>query len=414
MADEPESTEAEEDDSQRAAEQEGDSQRIEAQEGEGPKVLGLIADPDMPTQVGTRLAGKLTDWLSENNGGEWTVEVVSDPVTAGESDPARILESVAHHRSRNGWVCAICLTDLPLLLRDRPLLADTQAQNRVALVSVPALGGTQPYRRMRQMLTQLLEDMLNVGESRTRPSSSDHRLYSWLTNLLAPVHRESGEGGVRYTATRGSGWLRLISGMVRTNRPWQLIFGLSSALAAAIATSAFGLSSSTIWQIGDQLDVARQGLAAVASVALLVFWLISAHGLWERRRNRRTHAARLMVLYNSSTVLTLLLGVGYLYVGLFAINVCVALFLVPSSVLASSLGHPANYATYVNLAWGFTTMGVIAGALGSSLESDRAVRQAAYGYREEQRRGREQSRKEQQAQSEQVQSEREAGNEEQS
>ena len=311
MADEPESTEA----------QEGDSQRTEAREGGGPKVLGLIADPDMPTQVGTRLAGKLTDWLGENNGGEWTVEVISDPVTAGESDPARILESVAHHRSRNGWVCAICLTDLPLLLRDRPLLADTQAHNRVALVSLPALGGTQPYRRMRQMLTQLLEDLLDVGESRDDPhpsrpsssrpprstrsssarSSSDHRLYSWLTNLLAPVHRESGEDGVRYTASKVGGWLRLITGMVRTNRPWQLVFGLSSALAAAIATSAFGLSSSTIWQIGDALDLARESLAAVASVVLLVFWLISAHGLWERRRNRRTHAGRLMARTGSAT-----------------------------------------------------------------------------------------------------------------
>lgn len=401
MAHESESTEAHED----------GSQSTEEREGEGPRVLGLIADPDMPAQVGARLAGKLTDWLGENNGGEWTVEVVSDPVTAGESDPARILESVAQHRSRNGWVCAICLTDLPLLLRDRPLLADTQAHNRVALVSLPALGGTQPYRRMRQMLTQLLEDLLDVGESRNDPprsrlsrrrrSSSDHRLYSWLTNLIAPVHRESGEDGVRYTASRVGGWLRLVTGMVRTNRPWQLVFGLSSALAAAIATSAFGLSSSTIWQIGDALDLVRESLAAVASVVLLVFWLISAHGLWERRRNRRTHSGRLMVLYNSSTVLTLLIGVGCLYAGLFLINVCVALFLVPSSVLASSLGHPANYATYLNLAWGFTTMGVIAGALGSSLESDRAVRQAAYGYREEQRRGREQSRKEQEAQDQQ-------------
>ncbi|WP_459155861.1 hypothetical protein [Salinifilum ghardaiensis] len=51
--------------------------------------------------------------------------------------------------------------------------------------------------------------------------------------------------------------------------------------------------------------------------------------------------------------------------------------------------------TYVTLARGFTTMGAVAGALGSSLGSDRAVRQAAYGYREEQRRAREAAQKQQ-------------------
>ena len=189
-------------------------------------------------------------------------------------------------------------------------------------------------------------------------------------------------------ANRLSGWWRLLSGMVRVNRPWQLIFGMSSALAAALATSAFGLSSSTIWQIADVLGGWRQGLAAVFSVALLVFWLIAAHGLWERSARLAHASRRLASLYNSSTVLTLALGVACLYGGLFVINWGVAAFLVPSSVLSSTLAHATSWGTYLNLAWGFTTMGTIAGALGSSLESDRAVRQAAYGYREQQRQSR--------------------------
>jgi hypothetical protein len=95
---------------------------------------------------------------------------------------------------------------------------------------------------------------------------------------------------------------------------------------------------------------------------------------------------RLAGLYNASTILTLTIGVAYLYVGLFVVNIGIALFLIPSDLLANMLGHAAAWSAYLSLAWGFTTMGVIAGALGSSLQSDQAVRQAAYGYREEQRR----------------------------
>ncbi|MHA6798381.1 hypothetical protein [Bounagaea algeriensis] len=371
----------------RANEQEDprDEQHVQAREGEGSRVLGIVAEPDMPTQVGTRLAAQLTDWLDENAGGEWTIEVVSEPLTAGLTDRETLLQNMESYRAEREWVYAICLTDLPVLLRHRPLIASVYPSRSVALVSLPALGGMQPYRRMRQMLIQLLEEFQHGGE-RATAASSNHRLYSWLTNALAPVHRTSsdGEEGVLYTANRASGWLRLLSGMVRTNRPWRLIFGLSRALVAAIATSAFGLSSSTIWQLADSLPAARQVLAVLFSVGLLVFWLIAAHGLWERRGD--TGANRLRLLYNSSTAITLSIGVAGLYLGLFLVNLAVATILVPASVLSSTLQHPDFVSTYVNLAWGFTTMGAVAGALGSSLESDRAVRQAAYGYREQQRR----------------------------
>jgi len=365
-----------------------DEQQTEAKEGHGSRVLGLVSDPDMPTRVGTNLARRLSEWLGERTGDAWTVEVVSDPVTAAQTDTTAILDAVENYLGQREWGFAICLTDLPLLLDDRALLADGSSSRGVAVVSLPALGGLQPYRRMRQMLTQLLDDLLDTGEDHGR-ASHEHRLSSWLTDKLGPIRRTSPPGedvDVRYTAAAWRGWFRLLSGMVRTNRPWALIFGLSSALAAALATSAFGLSSSTIWMIGDRLSAGRQIAAAFASVALLVGWIIAAHGLWEGRGRREVGSGKLVALYNASTVLTLVIGIGVLYLGLFAVNMGIALFLVSPGLLASTLSHPATAQTYVTLAWGFTTMGVTAGALGSSLESDQAVRQAAYGYREKQRR----------------------------
>ncbi|MEU6129749.1 hypothetical protein ABZ805_11320 [Saccharopolyspora sp. NPDC047091] len=348
--------------------------------------LGLITDPDLPEQVAQHLADELPEHLGDDR--EWVVEVDVDPVTAGEHSTRDMLRATADRRQERGWDYAITLTDLPVRVNRRPVVADANLDGQVAVVSLPALGGTQPYRRSRQVVLQLIDELTG------REGGADHRygLDSRLTEVAAPIRRTSeqssddGEVDVRYTATRGRGRLRLLSGMVRTNQPWRLVFGLRNALAAAIATSAFGLSSSTIWQIGDMLGAWRQVLAAIASVVLLVGWLIAAHGLWEKRRGNSERDREQVLLYNVSTVATLTIGVGCLYAGLFVINLLVALFLVPPELLASSLGHDADFTRYLALAWGFTTMGVVAGALGSSLETDAAVRQAAYGYREEQRR----------------------------
>ena len=347
--------------------------------------LGLIADPDMPEQVSRRLARDLPDMLSDDEL-SWAVEVDVDPVTAGRHNTRDILASTRERMEHHNWDHAICLTDLPVRANGRPVVAEADPDRHVAVVSLPALGGTQMYRRARQVMLQMVDELTG----RSGGGNDRYGLDSKLTRLLAPVQRHENTGeqevDVRYTTTRKRGRVRLLSGMVRSNQPARLIFGLRSALAAAVATSAFGLSSSTIWQIGDQLGAFRQVIAAVLSVALLVGWLIAAHGLWEERRTSSANDRDQVLLYNTSTVATLTIGIGVMYLGLFLVNLAVALFIVPPNLLASSLGHPADFTRYLTLAWGFTTMGVIAGALGSSLESDEAVRQAAYGYREEQRR----------------------------
>lgn len=360
-----------------------ESQREASETGEPDRTLGLVADPDMPERVARYLAEELPELLGEAH--TWRVEVDVDPVTAGRRNTRDILRSTRERMDQHDWDYAICLTDLPVRANRKPVVADANIDERVAVVSLPTLGGAQPYRRSRQVVLQLMDELNHDDGGENR-----HGLDSKLTELVAPIHRESreqdGEVDVRYSATRTRGRARLLSGMVRTNQPWRLVFGLRSALAGALATSAFGLSSSTIWQIGDLLGTPRQVIGALASIAVLVLWLIAAHGLWERRQRDSERDREQVLLYNTSTVLTLTIGVSVMYAGLFVVNLLVALFLVPTNLLASTLGH-AEFTVYVSLAWGFTTMGVVAGALGSSLESDQAVRQAAYGYREEQRRG---------------------------
>ena len=152
-----------------------------------------------------------------------------------------------------------------------------------------------------------------------------------------------------------------------------------------MATSAFGLSSSTIWMVGDQLNIGFKVLATVTVIAALVTWLIAAHDLWEKRGDTRSDP-QLARLYNASTLLTLIIGVVALLLILLVVNFLLAWLILPASLLTSMLGTETGVGTYLAVAWAFTTLGGIAGALGSSLETDQAVRQAAYGYRESRRR----------------------------
>src|SRR4051794_41716804 len=56
---------------------------------------------------------------------------------------------------------------------------------------------------------------------------------------------------------------------------------------------------------------------------------------------------------------------------------------IDAGVLGEALGHHAGVGDYAVLAWMASSLATIAGGLGAGLESDEAVREAAYGYRVE-------------------------------
>ena len=84
-----------------------------------------------------------------------------------------------------------------------------------------------------------------------------------------------------------------------------------------------------------------------------------------------------------ATTLTLLLGVASLYAGLFVLTFGAAALVVDAGVLGKALGHHADVGNYAALTWMASSLATIAGGLGAGLESDEAVREAAYGYRVE-------------------------------
>jgi hypothetical protein len=169
--------------------------------------------------------------------------------------------------------------------------------------------------------------------------------------------------------------------MVRDNRPWRLVSGLSRALAASLGFAVFALASPGVWSIANGMGWARPIGLAAGAVLLTCASLVVAHGLWERLPRGR--ARERVLLFNLATVLTVFIGILTLYLALLVLCVAGGEALIVRGVLERQIHHPAGFAEYLKLALLASVIATIGGALGAALETDRAVREAAYGYHPE-------------------------------
>jgi hypothetical protein len=350
-------------------------------------VLGLVAAPGWPTEVAEAVAEELPGLLADrvSDAVSWRVPVRTDPAVADVSHGVEAIDLARARLLREGWDLAVCISDAPLRIGTRPVVADASATHGVALISLPALGAVQTRRRALDAVVRLVDGLtgesLELGERGPRRRA---RVGHRIASLAAPIRAvEPPDDGVdlRFVAAVVRGNLRLLAGMVRANRPWRLIVRLSRALAAAAAAVAFALVSADLWVLANALNWLRLLVLALLSVGATVLWLIVSHRLWEAPQGRKTRQQT--VLFNAATTLTLLLGATVLYAALFALTIGAAALVIDAGVLGDAVGHDADVGDYAALAWMASSLATIAGGLGAGLESDEAIREAAYGYRVE-------------------------------
>jgi hypothetical protein len=350
-------------------------------------VLGLLADPDLPAELAERLAGELPELLAERLDDQvsWQIRVGCERFDL--ADEERIMAVARESRAREGWDLVVCLTDLPRRIGLRPIVAEASLTDGVALASLPALGARQLYQRVREMVIGLVEEL--DRERLALPQAGHERPSTRRPRFVASIRRVDAadtDVDVRFVLPGIRGQARLLAGMVRANRPWRLITGLSGALAAALAAGAFAVVTSDLWRLADSLGPLRLSVATVFSIGAMVAWLVIDHELWERPGGRVARdRAR---LFNAATLLTVVLGVGCLYVALLVATLAAAWFLVTGELLGQTLQHPVGWPEYLTIAWLASSIATVGGALGSGLESDQSVRAAAYGYRQVERGGR--------------------------
>jgi hypothetical protein len=365
---------------------------------DGTIMVGLLTDKGMPTLVAERLVGELPAVLARelSNRVDWQVHTHCDPLLLDENGLIPMLDLADRHKPVHDWDVLVLLTDLPRRAGTQPIVSDFSTSRGVGLVSIPALGAFRVPQRTRNLIVHvighLLEERLNL-DPEPRRHSPHGRLTGRLGDVLAPTrHIPSDADGIdlHLALTGLRGRLRLLAGMVRGNRPWRLVPHLSSATAAAAATAAYGLMTSNFWQMADALTPLRLALINVVAIAAMAIWLLTYNRLWERPAERAEREKA--VLYNLSTVLTLSIGVACMYAILFVLTLVAAAALIDSGYLHATLEHPVHVADYLRIVWLTASIGIVAGAIGSSLESEEAIRNATYSTRERERQARNRDR----------------------
>lgn len=324
-----------------------------------PVRVGLVADPAKPTEIARRMGDRGAPDGEDLQA--WNIEVVSEPFTLACEDVDTALTRLTDQAEEHEWDLVVGVTELPLRDNDgRYLLIESDPQRQTAVLSLPALGGLRMHARSRHALSELVRGMADADSRGSR---------------RVPLPGRSGR------------W-RLLLGMVLANRPWLLVPGLKSALVAALTTGGIATINSTVWQLAGSLSLWRLVIAMIASIALVVGWLVIDGKLWDRPEDGSPDARERSRLYNTSTLVTLSIGVIICYIALYVLNLVWALFVLDPAVMSRSARTSLGYGDLFVLAWFVASVATVGGALGSGLESEEAIRAAAYSKREEERRAR--------------------------
>lgn len=331
-----------------------------------PTTVDVFADPGLPSDVvGRFLAGAGQDDRYDFRHKRQLIPLRAD----GTLD----LESVRTWSQDNGVDATVIVTEIPRTAGRRPKMAAMHPTASLVIISLPALG----WFNLPKRLTDAILGSLDVV---TRTDATDDEVPEVDFGEVHTQGRGPEESYYVASPWWRSGRVRLVLGMVRTNEPLATAPKLSGAFAAASATGAFGVFFSSIWKMADALPTWRLGLISLMTIVVMVGWLTVGNGLWERRSS--ANSLREATMYNVSTLVTLAASVSLLYLALFVGIFTAAIVVIDSGFMTETIGRQSSVRNYLNIAWLSASMGTVAGALGSSFDSDVDLRELTHGRRQ--------------------------------
>lgn len=373
------------------------------------KTLGLITAPGLAKRMVKDLKEELPELLKYyvKDDYEWEVIPFEDTLTGGTNDSREILKRARSTKEDKNWDYSIALTDLPLFSGKTTVIAEVLNDDNIGIISLPGLGMTPLYKRIREGILQLMNEMYHGSSSSDRRDAesriqskdegqydevrgqrSDRLMGKRFFESIFPLKRETTQEdesiNVRFIAgSRTRGTIRLVSGMVNANRPWEMFPAFIKVLVIAFTTGSYALVFPTLWTLSSYYTNFRLILLMVIAILALVGWIIIAHNLWEGKKDEKASFTRR--IYNATTFFSLLFAVVMYYLLLFILFSLTTFLFIPGAQLESQLQTDTGPAKYFYIAWTATSIATIIGALGSVFENESVVLDSMYGYRQRQR-----------------------------
>lgn len=386
--------------------------------------LGLVASPDLPANLTYKLIDHLPDFLNKtvDSTVHWKPEVIIDPVVGSAEYMNQLMDNLIQLKDGYEWDYLICLTDLPHFMNKHVIVADLNVSFNIAFVSIPSLGFFPMKKRVKHIIRNTISDLQQTDNPEAleddtvkkhvapfsfiqrftyTSGSSDKQTLKKETNKentnYEPNKNNADEqdytqeetedqADIRYVITsKLIGQMRLLAGMTFANRPWKVLLALKKIIVFALGTGMYITIFPTPWELSTIYSLPRFISLTLITIIGMVIWIIVAHQLWEKKTAEGD--PRLRKLYNYTTVTTLSSVILVKYIILFTLFLLtIAIFISPDLFKAGTdLEGEPNLQHYFQLAWLITSLGTIAGSIGTTSENEENIRQATYSYRQMQR-----------------------------
>lgn len=346
--------------------------------------VGLIPAPGMPKKLVEKiiddLPGLARKYVDDSCTFKFEIEV--SPLTSSSEYINETIHRMVKIKEKNDWDYVIGITDLPSLSEKRVVVSEFDSQKLVSLLSLPALGFFILKRKLKRMVIHHLEYLHEYNQNSLSFKSSELSTPT-VMNISRETPIEDNESTNRYIIkSYFIGWLKITLGMTYINEPWSIVTNFKTLVSLAFASGTYISIFSTPWELSMDYQPWRLIALMLFSITGMVFWLIYAHKLWEISSTRT--AAHYRWIYNLTTFMTLLFVTLANYVILYILLTISITMFVPPEIFNDWTKADTDFTVmnYINLIWFTTSLGMLAGALGSTAESEDKVRSVTYSYRQ--------------------------------